>query len=225
MGKEKTSFIYNDNPVLQAKFFEKEWCERIHIVDLDAAFGRPGINQKTILNIRNAVSTKIELGGGIRKEEDFYFWFKNNIDYLIVGSLSIDKSSTVISLAENFTDRIYVSLDLLRNKVMIKGWTKKSNKTLDEVVKIYNKSKIRGYIFTDVSRDGTLEGINIKLVTKKLNFSKKPIIFGGGLSNYDDLKNLKKINFKNLEGIIAGKSFYSGKIEIKKSMEILNADA
>ena len=80
-GQECTALIYNNDPIMQAKFFETEGCERIHIVDLDAAFGRPGINTKTILKIRESVSIPIELGGGIQNKEDISFWLNNKINF------------------------------------------------------------------------------------------------------------------------------------------------
>ena len=92
-GKEETSFIYNENPIKQAKFFEKEGCKRIHIIDLDAAFGRKAINKQTILDIRQSISIPIELGGGIGNQEDIFFWLNNNIDFLIIGSLALKDSN------------------------------------------------------------------------------------------------------------------------------------
>ena len=83
-GVDKTSFIYNNNPIEQAKFFEKEGCERIHIVDLDAAFGRRDVNKQTILDIRKSITIPIELGGGIKNINDIFYWFNNNIDFFII---------------------------------------------------------------------------------------------------------------------------------------------
>ena len=221
-GKESSSYIYNTNPIEQAKFFEKEGCERIHIVDLDAAFGRRDVNRQTILNIRKSISIPIELGGGIKNKNDIFYWFNNNIDFLIIGSLAIKDYKNVISFSNDFENKIYVSLDQLNNKIMIKGWVEESDYSTQEVFNIYNKSKIRGFIFTDVSRDGMMQGIDINLVRQNLSISEKPMIVGGGLSSYNDLNNLKNLNNKNLEGVIAGKSFYSGAIEIKKGLQILN---
>ena len=226
-GIEDTSKVYNENPIEQAKFFEKEGCERIHIIDLDSAFSRSGVNNDTIINIRKSVKTPIELGGGIRSRDDALFWFNNNIDYLIIGSLAVRDSKLVLEIAKEFENKIYISLDILNNKIMIKGWTEEAQFNLFDIFKIYNKSKIRGYVLTDISRDGTLQGLNFEFINKNLSQTSKSLVFGGGLSNYNDLMFLKNMNFKfkNIEGIIAGKSFYSGAIEIKKSINILNSDA
>ena len=137
----------------------------------------------------------------------------NNIDYLVIGSLAVTNIDYLLSIADDFKNKIYVSLDQLNNKIMIKGWVKESNYTVKDIFNIYNTSKIKGFIFTDVSRDGTMQGINVNLVRQNLSITEKSMIVGGGLSNYEDLKNLKKLNHKKLEGIIVGKSFYSAAIE------------
>ena len=221
-GREDTSFIYNENPTEQAKFFEKEGCKRIHIVDLDAAFGRQGVNTETILNIRRSISIQIELGGGIRNQDDISFWLNNKINFLIIGSLAIKNSDYVKFVTNKFEDKIYISLDQLNNKIMINGWVEESKYIVEDILNIYKNTKIRGFIFTDISRDGMMQGMNINQVRQNLSVTKKPMIVGGGLSNYEDLKKLKKLENKNLEGIIAGKSFYSGAIEIKEGIKILN---
>ena len=226
-GKEETSKVYNENPVEQAKFFEKEGCERIHIIDLDSAFNRSTVNNDTIINIRNSVTIPIELGGGIRSRDDALFWFNNNIDYLITGSLALRDSKLVLEIAKEFENKIYISLDILNNKIMIEGWTEEAQLNLFNIFTTYNKSKIRGYVLTDISRDGMMRGLNFELIKNNLSQTSKSMVIGGGLSNHNDLKILKDMNskFKNIEGVIAGKSFYSEAIEIKKSINILNSDA
>ena len=111
-GKEQSAKVYNENPVEQAKYFEKEGCEKIHIVDLDAAFGRADINKETILNIRKSISIPIQLGGGIRNKDDVNFWLEKNIDYLIIGTIAVTNSDLVKRIAEEFENKIYIALDI-----------------------------------------------------------------------------------------------------------------
>ena len=231
-GKEQSAIIYNDNPIEQAKFFEDQGCERIHIVDLDAAFGRSEINKETIINIKRSVKIPIQLGGGIRSKEDVKFWFESNIDYLIIGSLAVKNFDLVKEIAEDFKNKIYVSIDVLidgfRDQVMIDGWTENSKLTTLDINQIYEDSNIRGYIITDVSRDGTMKGLNLRVLYMLLDQLKKQTIIGGGLSSYKELKalrfntNITKDRITNLEGVILGKAFYLGEIEIKKGIKILN---
>jgi len=224
-GEEISTKIYNENPTDQAKYFEDQGCERLHLVDLDAAFGRPNINKKTILNIRKSIKIPIQLGGGIRSREIAEFWLINNIDFLIIGSMAIKESNTVQLLAENFEKRIYIALDLLNSKkIMINGWVKDSKLTTQDVERIYLNSKIKGYIITNIDKDGMMEGPGIEFLRNHLNIYSKPIIFSGGFSDYENLKSLCIINNKltknqKIEGIIIGKALYSGKIKIKKAIE------
>jgi len=224
-GKEKNLTIFNDDPVNQAKFFEKNGCERIHIIDLDGAFGRADVNKKTILNIRKHTEVEIELGGGIKGSEDLDFWTNKGIDFLIVGSLAVKNKTLIKGISKKLRNKIYVALDVLHKKIMIKGWVESSQVTIDQVLKDYESSDIKGFVLTDINRDGMLEGLNIDLIKENILKTNKNIIVGGGLSNYDDLFNLNKISSSNLEGVIAGKSFYSGNIEIKKAIKILENNA
>ena len=221
-GKKESSVIYNNNPVEQAKFFEDEGCERIHIVDLNAAFGNQINNKSTILDIRNSISIDIELGGGIRTEDDVSFWIDNGINFLIISSLAIKKPDILKKITNTFPEKIYVSIDDDNGKIMIHGWIEESNLTIEEVLNIYNHSKIKGFVFTNVTRDGMLTGLDIDRIKYYLKISKKPFIVGGGLSNNIDLKNLLDLNNSFLEGVIAGKSFYLGNIDIKTAQKILN---
>ena len=224
-GKEENLTIFNRNPVEQAKFFENNGCERIHIVDLDGAFGRPEINKKTILDIRKNTNIRIELGGGLKKINDISFWINQGIDFLIIGSLAVKNKDLVLDISNKYKNKIYVSLDILRGRVMVKGWLEESKTSLENIFKIYNNSSVKGFILTDISRDGTLNGLDIALIKALVSKTNKNVIVGGGLSNYSDLKVIKNysIDNSNLEGVIAGKSFYSGNIEIRKALNLLKS--
>ena len=224
-GMEKNLTIFNDEPINQAKFFEKNGCERIHIIDLDGAFGRVDVNKQTILEIRKNTKVEIELGGGIRSEKDLDFWANQGIDFLIVGSLAIKNSTLIKEISKKLKNKIYVALDVLQNNIMIKGWVESSRISIDQVLNDYEFSDIKGFILTDIERDGMLEGLNIDLINQHILKTNKSIIVGGGLSSYDDLINLKSISSSNLEGVIAGKSFYSGNIEVAKALKILKTNA
>ena len=223
-GRLKDIKVFNTDPLAQAKFFQDKGCERIHIVDLDGAFGSEGVNTEIILNIRKNVEIPIELGGGIKDEKDISFWINHGIDYLILGSVSINKKDLVLKAIEKHANRIYIALDILNEKAMISGWVEESELTAKDIFKIYDRSPINGYILTDVSRDGMLVGLNFELIKKLISNTEKNIIVGGGLAEYSDIKVLKNSFAKsNIEGFIAGKSIYSGQIDIEKAMKLLNS--
>lgn len=224
-GEDSTSVVFNTNPVDQAKYFEDQGCARLHLVDLDSAFGRTNINNNTINKIRKSISIPIQIGGGIRSEDIAKSYFDLGADYLIIGSFAIYNSDDVKVLADKYSDKIYVALDILKNKIMINGWKKESNFTAANIFETFESTRIRGYVLTDIEKDGMLTGLNQKLIIQNLNLTNKKLIVGGGLKNNDDLENLKKIQSSNLEGVIAGKSFYVGNIDLKKAQQILDTNA
>ncbi len=229
-GKDETSIVFNKEPEKQAAYFENIGCKKIHIVDLDAAFGRPNINIPSINKIRKSVSIPIQLGGGIRTKSVVEQYFSLGINYLIIGSMSVKNPDTVIELSETYQNKIYISLDIKKNNIMVKGWNEKSKLDIEDFIKLYEETKVRGFVITDIENDGMLKGLDtifIKEITKKIeknNNLNKKLIIAGGLTNYSDLRNLKKMNLKNIDGVVSGKSFYVGNIDLIKAQEILDSD-
>ena len=229
-GVDESSKVFNNNPEQQAIYFQEIGCKKLHIVDLDAAFGRAEINLSSIKKIRKSISIPIQLGGGIRNKTNAQKYFDLGIDNLIIGSMSTNQPNVVKSLSDEYKNKIYVSLDIMQNNVMVKGWKEKSNLQVDDILNLYNKTNIKGYIITDIENDGMLQGLRTafldKIISKinKLNNTKKKIIIAGGLTNYEDVKKLKLLNFKNVEGIISGKSFYVGNIDIQRAQKIMDSN-
>lgn len=229
-GKDETSIIFNKEPEKQAAYFEEIGCKKIHIVDLDAAFGRPNLNIDSIKKIRKSVSIPIQLGGGIRSKSEVNKYFNLGIDNLIIGSMSVKEPDVVKLLSDIYESKIYVSLDIKQDNIMVKGWNEKSNLKIQDVLELYNETKIKGYIVTDIQNDGMMNGLNISFVNNTItsieetNKMNKKIIIAGGLTNYEDLKNLKNLKLNNVEGIISGKSFYVGKIDLIKAQTLLDSN-
>ena len=224
-GEDSTSVVFNSNPVEQAKYFEDQGCERLHLVDLDSAFGRNNINNETIKKIRGAISIPIQIGGGIRSEAIAKNYFELGADYLIIGSFAVTNSEVVKNIAKLYSNKIYVALDIFNNKIMIKGWVEESNFTPKKLFMTFDNSNIRGYVLTDIENDGMLTGLNHKMILQNLSLTNKKIIVGGGLKDNSDLKKLKNVSKKNLEGVIAGKSFYVGNIDLIEAQKILDINA
>ncbi len=224
-GKDNTSQIFNSDPVDQAKYFEDQGCSRLHLVDLDSAFGRSGNNTKTIQQIRKSISIPIQLGGGVRDNKIAKKYFELGINYLIIGSYAVKNAEKVTELSESFQDKIYVALDVLGENIMINGWQQKSIFTPAKLFQHYDKTKIRGYVLTDIENDGMLSGLNLNMISLNLSLTIKKLIVGGGLKDMQDIKELKKIQSPKLEGVIAGKAFYVGGIDLKKADKLLSTNA
>ena len=224
-GADSTSVVFNPNPVEQAKYFEDQGCERLHLVDLDSAFERNNINHDTIKKIRDGISIPIQIGGGIRSEDIVKNYFDLGANYLIIGSFAISNSDEVKRLANNYPQKIYVALDILNNKIMVKGWVEESDFTPAKLFETYEESSVRGYVLTDIEKDGMLTGLNQEMILKNISLTSKKLIVGGGLKDNFDLEKLRMIQSDNLEGVIAGKSFYVGNIDLKKAQQILDKNA
>ena len=224
-GEENTSVVFNENPIDQAKYFEDQGCERLHLIDLDSAFGRNNINNETIKKIRDAISIQIQIGGGIRSGAMAKTYFDLGADYLIIGSFATSNIEEVKILAKHYRNKIYLALDVLNNKIMIKGWVEESDFTPSKLFQTYDESHIRGYILTDIEKDGMLTGLNQEMILKNISLTNKKLIVGGGLKNNLDLEKIRKIQSKSLEGVIAGKSFYVGNIDLIEAQKILDRNA
>ena len=136
-GVDESSEIFNTNAVEQAIFFQNSGCKKIHIVDLDAAFGRVDINLQTIKKIRQSISIPIQLGGGIRSELDIKKYFDLGINNLILGSMAVSHPDIVKQISKQYKKRIYISLDVKGNSIMIKGWKKESNLGIKDILEFY----------------------------------------------------------------------------------------
>ena len=224
-GKDNTSQIFNPDPIDQAKYFEDQGCTRLHLVDLDSAFGRTNINTKTIDKIRKSISIPIQLGGGIRDDKIAKNYFELGINYLIIGSYAVKNVEKITELSESFQDSIYVAIDILGENIMINGWQQKSTLTAAKLFEQYDKTKIRGYVLTDIQNDGMLSGLNLNMISLNLSLTIKKLIVGGGLKDMQDIRGLKKIQTPKLEGVIAGKAFYVGSIDLKEADKLLSTNA
>ncbi len=224
-GKDHTSQVFNENPIDQAKYFEDQGCARLHLVDLDSAFGRSDINTKTIQKIRENISIPIQLGGGVRDTKIAKKYFELGINYLIIGSYAVKNAEEVSMLSESHKDRIYVALDVLGKIIMVNGWENESAFTPNKIFQLYDNTSIRGYVLTDIENDGMLSGLNLAMIASNVNLSPKKFIVGGGLKDIEDIKGLKKIYTPQLEGLIVGKAFYTGAINLKDADKLLEVYA
>ena len=217
-GKLSETTVYNENPTKQAIDFELAGCKKIHIIDIDGAISNISKNKNTILEIIKNVSLKIQLGGGIRSYEQIKFWLDSGIENLIIGSMAFKNPKLLLNVIEEFPNRIIVAIDDNNSKPMISGWTEETKVSLNDAVKSFENEKLKGYVYTDINRDGTLLGLDLNKITKFSLNTKHKIIIGGGLRDMKDIKNLSLLNLKNIEGVIVGKAYYTGSINLKEAI-------
>ncbi len=219
-GNVQKEKIFNPDPVEQAQEFEKAGCDWLHIVDLDGAIGGVQTNSEIIKEIRLKTRLKIQLGGGIRNIETIKFWKDLGIDRVILGTLAVTSREIVMNAIEKLGEGIGIALDSRANYVATNGWAEDSSKNIFELAKSYEETGIEVIIFTDIDKDGLMEGLNLertKALAERVNI---PIVASGGLNGINDLKKAKDI-IPNMDGIICGKALYEGKIDIRTAVKIL----
>ena len=218
-GDLDTAVVYNDDPIAQAKFFEKEGCEWLHIIDLDGAVLGSKKNSKTIQEIRRSTSLKIQVGGGIRSLDEIEFWKSLGVERVILGTVAVS-NPTLVKDACRLFEGILIALDSRANKVAISGWKNTSNVNTLDLAKKFEDCGVAAVIYTDINRDGLMEGLNFS-DTKRLSENISiPVIGSGGVNGPENLESVKEA-IPNLEGIIAGKAIYTGALEVKDALKIL----
>ncbi len=220
-GKIGTEVIYSDSPLKIAKQFEDLGAKRLHIVDIDGAFNGEMINFDTIKEIRKNTNFFIDVGGGIRDFERIKMLLDIGINRIVLGTIAIKDPSFVEKSIENFSDVFTIGIDVKYDYVLVKGWTEKSNILAKDFIKEMSSFGINEFIWTDITRDGTMKGINTLGLKKITSFTDKDIIVSGGVSNIKDLEILINLNIKNIKGVISGKAIYTGKLDIKEALALL----
>jgi len=213
--------IYGDDPVAQAIKFCEEGAKWIHIVDIDGAFKGISKNIDIILKIKNNVKSKIQVGGGIRELKTIQKLLDNDIDRVVLGTVALTDPPFVRRMCEKFPGKIAVGLDTKNELVTTEGWAKESKINFENFLKLYENTRVSNIIFTDIEKDGLMEGANFEQLKKLLNLTKLNIIASGGVASLRDLARLKKIKSKNLIGVISGKAIYEKKFTVKEAIKIL----
>lgn len=214
--------VYSDDPVSFALDFVKQGAQRIHVVDLEGALLGELKNLEYVKKIAQSVKVPIEFGGGIRKIRDIQKILDFGVSCVILGTKAIEDSDFLAEASMRFKGKIAVSLDTNRNFLMQQGWTKLSGTSIsmdsDKMFKNFENMGVSLLIYTDISRDGTLEGPNFEGLKNLLKLTKIPVIASGGVSCLKDVEKLNQT--KGLFGAIIGKAIYENKINLKDAIDL-----
>ncbi len=224
-GRLKEMTVYGNDPVLQAKKFCSSGAKWIHVVDIDGAFEGASRNMETILKINNSVKSKIQVGGGVREIKTIEKLINAGIARVVLGTIAITNPKFVKEVCKNFPNRIAIGLDTKKGLVATEGWEKSSNINFENFLEIYEDSGVSTIIFTDIDKDGLMEGTNYNQLTELLKKTKLNVIASGGVASLTDLKKLKKIKVGNLIGVISGKAIYEKQFTVQDAVKILENSA
>jgi phosphoribosylformimino-5-aminoimidazole carboxamide ribotide isomerase len=222
-GDFENKIEYEISPLDQAEKYKEHGFKNLHIVDLDGALTGQTTNLNIIQKIIGKYDLKIEVGGGVRTLDSIKRYVDVGVEKIILGSAAIKNKEFLKEACVKFKNKIALGLDAKNGNLSVSGWTENLNiKTLD-FLKDVNDYGISRLIYTDINRDGTKESPNFEETIKIANISNCPVIISGGVSSIKDIKKARKLNNKNIEGIIIGKAIYDGDIKLDELAKEINA--
>jgi len=207
---------YKNTPFDQAKIYFESGFKNIHIVDLDGALKGKSSNSNIVKEIIKNFKLKIQIGGGIRTISDVDNWINNGVDKVIIGTAAVENRDLLKTACEKFKNKIAISLDVKDGFIFLSGWKKQTNILAADFIKEIQNFGVSRIIYTDINKDGTKQGPNIKDTIELSSKVKIPFIISGGISSIDDIKKIKSLNNSKIEGVIVGKSIYDGDIKINE---------
>jgi len=212
---------YKDSPTAQAiKYFQSGFND-IHIVDLDGALQGKPVNSIIVKEIIKKVKLKIQIGGGIRTIDDINSWIEMGVDRVVMGTAAVENTDLLETACNKFKNKIAVALDVKDGLIALSGWKKQTNISAIDFIKKIQNFGVSRIIYTDINRDGTKQGPNIKDTVELSSKAKIPLVISGGVSSLDDIKKIKSLNNPNIEGAIIGKAIYDGDIQISDLAKLI----
>ena len=212
---------YEDSPVNQAIKYSQSGFNDIHIVDLDGALQGKPVNSIIIKEIIKKVKLRIQIGGGIRTIDDINNWIEMGVDKVVVGTAAVENTDLLKTACDKFKNKIAVALDVKDGLIALSGWKKQTNISAMDFIKKIKNFGISRIIYTDIYKDGTKQGPNIKGATELSSKVKIPLVISGGISSIEDIERIKSLNNPNIEGVIIGKAIYDGDIQINDLTKLI----
>jgi phosphoribosylformimino-5-aminoimidazole carboxamide ribotide isomerase len=220
-GDMARATVFNLDPAAQAKSFAAQGFEYLHVVDLDGAFAGKPMNARAVEAMLDAVSLPVQLGGGIRDLKTVEAWLEKGIARVIIGTAAVRDPAFVKSAAQRFPGRIAVGLDARDGKVAVEGWAETSEVTALEIARRFEDAGVAAIIFTDISRDGLLKGLNLEATIELAERITVPVIASGGLASIEDVRALLSPRARKLAGAIAGRALYDGRLDPAQALALI----
>jgi phosphoribosylformimino-5-aminoimidazole carboxamide ribotide isomerase len=220
-GDMAAATVFNDDPAGQAQAFQAQGFRYLHLVDLNGAFaGRP-VNAPAVEAILRAIAIPAQLGGGIRDLATIEAWLDRGIRRVILGTLALHNPGVVREACRRFPGRIAVGIDARDGKVAVEGWAKTSTLSVVEMARRYEDAGVAAIVHTDIDRDGILTGLNLPATAELARSTSIPVIASGGLAGIADVEALLRPEYAMLEGAIAGRALYDGRLNAREALALL----
>ena len=225
LGDMAAATVFNEDPAAQAKLFENQGFRYLHLVDLDGAFaGRP-VNASAVAMILQAVTIPVQLGGGIRNLAAIERWLDKGVNRVILGTVAVRDPDLVRQACRRFPGRIAVGIDAKGGKVAVEGWAITSELSALDLARRCEDAGVAAIIYTDIARDGVLKGLNLEATAALARETSIPIVASGGLAGIEDVEALLRPEHARLQGAIAGRALYDGRLDARAALELIRSAA
>ncbi len=221
LGDMDQATVYNPDPGDQARAFEVQGFQWLHVVDLNGAFEGETVNGAAVEAILANTNNPVQLGGGIRNLKHIENWLTKGVQRVILGTVAVRNPDLVIEACKTFEGHVAVGIDAKGGKVAVEGWAEASELGVIELAKKFEGAGVSAIIYTDIDRDGILTGINWESTIELAEAVSIPVIASGGLASMDDVKKLASPECAKLEGAITGRALYDGRLDAKEALEVL----
>ena len=222
-GDPARATVFNRDPAAQAHAFESDGFRHLHVVDLDGAFAGKPMNGAAVERILETVGLCVQLGGGIRDMATVEGWLEKGVNRVIIGTAAVRDPALVKEAARKFPKRVAVGLDARDGEVAVEGWAATAELSALEIARRFEDAGVAAIIYTDVSRDGMLKGLNLDATIALADAISIPVIASGGLASIDDVKQLTEPRAQKLEGAIVGRALYDGRLDAAEALKIIRA--
>lgn len=222
-GDMEKATVFNTDPAAQAKAFADQGFACLHVVDLDGAFAGKPMNAQAVENILASTSMQVQLGGGIRDIATVEAWLGKGVARVIIGTAAVRDPDFVRAAARDYPGRVAVGIDARDGKVAVEGWARTSEMTATELGRRFEDAGVSALIYTDITRDGALQGLNIAATVALADAVAIPVIASGGLASIADIERLLKPDCVKLAGAIAGRALYDGRLDPAAALALLKA--
>jgi phosphoribosylformimino-5-aminoimidazole carboxamide ribotide isomerase len=222
-GDMAQATVFNVDPAAQARRFEAQGFPWLHLVDLDGAFAGKPVNALAVAQILKSVRIPLQLGGGILNLATIDAWLGEGVARVIIGTAAVRNPDLVREAALKFPGRIAVGIDARDGKVAIEGWAETSAVSVLDLARAFEDAGVAALIYTDITRDGVLEGLNLDATRALAEAVSVPVIASGGLASIDDIARLLEPRYAMLEGAIAGRALYDGRLDAAQALALIAA--
>jgi phosphoribosylformimino-5-aminoimidazole carboxamide ribotide isomerase len=220
-GDMARATVFHKDPAQQAHTFETQGFKHLHVVDLDGAFAGKPMNGAAVERILKTVSMCVQLGGGIRDMATVDAWLDKGINRVIIGTAAVRNPALVKDAAKKYPGKIAVGLDARDGKVAVQGWAEISELSALDIARRFEDAGVAAIVYTDVTRDGMLKGLNLDATIALADAVSIPVIASGGLASIEDIEALLAPRARKLEGAIAGRALYDGRLDAAEALKLI----